>query len=89
MVYSEDENRGHVQRHGVKEQKVFVFNLRNTKYCGQFFTYTVVDPRAVVVKNFDTVVTDRTVAAAWGSVELTRDAPFHPHLGTMLLLFTM
>ena len=43
------------------------------------FTYTVVDPRAVVVKDFDTVVTHRAVAAPRRPVELAGHAPLHPH----------
>jgi len=67
---AEDEDGGHVQGQRDEEhEEIPVISP----------TYTVVDPRAVVVKDFDTVVTHRAVAAARGSVELTRDAPFHSH----------
>jgi len=39
----------------------------------------VVDPRAVMVKDLDTVVADGAMRAPWWSVELARDTPLHPN----------
>ena len=42
-------------------------------------TDAIVDPRTVVVKDLNTVVTDWTVGASGWPVELAGDAPFHAY----------
>jgi len=70
MNETEDENTDHVDgERDEKHEEVSVVSSPNT----------VVDPRAVVVKDLNTVVTDTAVAAPGRSVELTCHTPLHPN----------
>ena len=43
-------------------------------------TNTVVNPRAVMVEDLDTIVADTAVTTPGWSVELARDTPLHANL---------
>jgi len=70
MNETEDENTHHVD--GERDEKHEEVSIVSSPY-------TVIDPRAVVVKDLNTVITDTTVAAPGRSVELTRHTPLHPN----------
>jgi len=67
---AEDKDADHVKREGDEEhEEVAVVSP----------AYAIVDPGAVMVKDLNAVVANRTVAAPRRPIELAGDTPLHPH----------